>query len=160
MMEAIFAVTPSETIKCVSWLFLRFSLTSLSRTKLIDDSHRPNPQYRGLIHGTTSIIRQEGILGIYRGLFPVVRHQLHLPCRMLTLVIDDEARSKLRSAVYDVQYSQAIRSGYGPTRTTITERDNIRHWWGCWLSDRLHDDALGVCHTFSWHFISLIIFPV
>lgn len=59
MMEAIFAVTPSETIK----------------TKLIGDAHRPNPQYRGLVHGTVSIVRQEGILGIYRGLFPVMMRQ-------------------------------------------------------------------------------------
>ncbi|KAJ6577146.1 mitochondrial tricarboxylate transporter [Mycena capillaripes] len=59
MTEAIFAVTPSETIK----------------TKLIDDAKRPNPQYRGLIHGTASIVRQEGIRGIYRGLFPVMMRQ-------------------------------------------------------------------------------------
>ena len=59
MTEAIFAVTPSETIK----------------TKLIDDAKRPNPQYRGLIHGTSCIIKQEGISGIYRGLFPVMMRQ-------------------------------------------------------------------------------------
>lgn len=59
MMEAIFAVTPSETIK----------------TKLIDDAKRPNPQYRGLIHGTASIIKQEGIRGVYSGLFPVMMRQ-------------------------------------------------------------------------------------
>ncbi|KAF7312341.1 Mitochondrial tricarboxylate transporter [Mycena indigotica] len=59
MMEAIFAVTPSETIK----------------TKLIDDAKRPNPQYRGLVHGSISIVRAEGIFGIYRGLFPVMMRQ-------------------------------------------------------------------------------------
>jgi len=59
MFEAVFAVTPSETIK----------------TKLIDDAKRPNPQYRGLIHGTSCIIKQEGIAGIYRGLFPVMMRQ-------------------------------------------------------------------------------------
>ncbi|KIK57490.1 hypothetical protein GYMLUDRAFT_46071 [Collybiopsis luxurians FD-317 M1] len=59
MTEAIFAVTPSETIK----------------TKLIQDANRPNPQYRGLIHGTTMIVRQEGLSGIYRGLFPVMMRQ-------------------------------------------------------------------------------------
>ncbi|TDL27018.1 mitochondrial tricarboxylate transporter [Rickenella mellea] len=59
VMEAVFAVTPSETIK----------------TKLIDDAKRPNPQYRGLVHGTISIVRKEGIRGIYRGLFPVVMRQ-------------------------------------------------------------------------------------
>ncbi|KIM59576.1 hypothetical protein SCLCIDRAFT_125897 [Scleroderma citrinum Foug A] len=57
--EAIIAVTPSETIK----------------TKLIDDAKWPNPQYRGLVHGTTSIVRQEGIRGIYHGLFPVMMRQ-------------------------------------------------------------------------------------
>ncbi|KAI6118455.1 mitochondrial tricarboxylate transporter [Pisolithus sp. B1] len=59
MVEAVVAVTPSETIK----------------TKLIDDANRPNPQYRGLVHGTISIVKQEGILGIYRGLFPVMMRQ-------------------------------------------------------------------------------------
>ncbi|KAF9018641.1 mitochondrial tricarboxylate transporter [Hymenopellis radicata] len=59
MMEAVFAVTPSETIK----------------TKLIDDAHRPNPQYRGLFHGTAMIVRQEGIRGVYRGLFPTMMRQ-------------------------------------------------------------------------------------
>ncbi|KAF9813667.1 hypothetical protein IEO21_05438 [Rhodonia placenta] len=57
MMEAIFAVTPSETIK----------------TKLIDDAKSPNPRFRGLIHGTATIVREEGLRGVYRGLFPVVR---------------------------------------------------------------------------------------
>ncbi|KAG8720912.1 hypothetical protein FRC08_017314 [Ceratobasidium sp. 394] len=59
MAEAIFAVTPSETIK----------------TKLIDDSKLPQPRFRGLIHGTTCIVREEGIRGIYRGLFPVMMRQ-------------------------------------------------------------------------------------
>ncbi|KAG8951021.1 hypothetical protein FRC04_006882 [Tulasnella sp. 424] len=59
MTEAVLAVTPSETIK----------------TKLIDDSKRPNPRFRGLVHGTTTIIREEGLSGIYRGLFPVVLRQ-------------------------------------------------------------------------------------
>ncbi|KIY48550.1 citrate transporter [Fistulina hepatica ATCC 64428] len=59
MMEAIFAVTPSETIK----------------TKLIGDSRRAHPQYHGLIHGTVSIVRQEGLHGIYRGLVPVMMRQ-------------------------------------------------------------------------------------
>ncbi|KAI5479999.1 mitochondrial tricarboxylate transporter, citrate transporter [Pseudohyphozyma bogoriensis] len=59
MMEAVFAVTPSETIK----------------TKLIDDQKREVPRYRGLLHGTVSIVREEGIGGVYRGLFPVAARQ-------------------------------------------------------------------------------------
>lgn len=45
----------------------------VDRTKLIDDQKREVPRYRGLLHGTLSIVREEGIGGIYRGLFPVVR---------------------------------------------------------------------------------------
>ncbi|GAA5914589.1 Ctp1p [Sporobolomyces salmoneus] len=59
MCEAVFAVTPSETIK----------------TKLIDDAKSPNPKYRGLVHGTVEIIKSEGIAGIYRGLGPVAARQ-------------------------------------------------------------------------------------
>jgi len=57
--EAIIAVTPSETIK----------------TKMVQDARRPDPQYRGLIHGVGQIIKTEGILGVYRGLFPVIMKQ-------------------------------------------------------------------------------------
>ena len=91
-MEAILAVTPSETIKYVVtstlltypsvpttsppslsdiWTTLIFGF-NVRRTKLIDDAKRPRPRYRGLVHGTASIVREEGLLGIYRGLFPVV----------------------------------------------------------------------------------------
>lgn len=54
--EALLAVTPSETIK----------------TKLIDDAKSANPRFRGLVHGTVTIVKEEGIRGIYRGLIPVV----------------------------------------------------------------------------------------
>ncbi|KAM0747866.1 mitochondrial carrier [Meredithblackwellia eburnea MCA 4105] len=59
MLEAMLVITPSETIK----------------TKLIDDQRRPTPRYHGLVHGTSTIIQEEGILGIYRGLFPTMVRQ-------------------------------------------------------------------------------------
>ncbi|KAI0090071.1 mitochondrial carrier domain-containing protein [Irpex rosettiformis] len=59
MAEAPFAVTPSETIK----------------TKLVDDAKRPNPRFRRLIYGTATIVKEEGIRGIYRGLSPVMMRQ-------------------------------------------------------------------------------------
>ena len=68
-------------------------LNSDIRTKLIDDAKRPDPRYRGLVHGTVSIVREEGIGGIYRGLFPVVSFSsLPRPYSPLTVHTDDAAR--------------------------------------------------------------------
>ncbi|KAG0256934.1 hypothetical protein BG011_004231 [Mortierella polycephala] len=59
MTEAVLVVTPSETIK----------------TKLIHDGNSANPQYRGLVHGVKSIVKAEGLGGIYRGVVPVMARQ-------------------------------------------------------------------------------------
>ena len=76
MMEAVFAVTPSETIKyvyaCPLQCRVSHHMLVWHRTKLIDDAKSSNPRFRGLIHGTGVIVREEGLRGIYRGLFPVV----------------------------------------------------------------------------------------
>lgn len=63
-------------------VYSQHTLNTAHRTKLIDDAKRPDPRYRGLIHGTVSIIREEGIGGVYRGLFPVVSPTTFspLPC--------------------------------------------------------------------------------
>ena len=53
------AVTPFETVK----------------TALVDDSKRPQRQYRGFIHGTTSLVRENGFRGLFRGLLPVTLRQ-------------------------------------------------------------------------------------
>lgn len=45
------------------------------RTKLIHDRNNQVPKYHGLVHGTKTIIKEEGIAGIYRGLGPVVARQ-------------------------------------------------------------------------------------
>lgn len=42
--EAIFAVTPMETVK----------------VKFINDQRSANPKFRGFYHGVSTIIRQEG----------------------------------------------------------------------------------------------------
>ncbi|KAF9100212.1 hypothetical protein BGX23_004040 [Mortierella sp. AD031] len=59
MTEAVLVVTPSETIK----------------TKLIHDGNSANPQYKGLVHGVKSIVKAEGLGGIYRGVVPVMARQ-------------------------------------------------------------------------------------
>lgn len=85
MAEAILAVTPSETIKFVfrslrAWYSPEYSFRVFTlgqfRTKIIDDANSANPRFKGLVHGTRTIVREEGLRGIYRGLFPVVSIRL------------------------------------------------------------------------------------
>ncbi|KAI8621363.1 mitochondrial tricarboxylate transporter [Chytriomyces sp. MP71] len=59
VMEAIIAVTPTETIK----------------TKLIQDQNNSNPRFKGLLHGTRIIIAEQGIAGIYQGVTTVIARQ-------------------------------------------------------------------------------------
>lgn len=61
----------------------------LFRTKLIEDSRRPQPRYRGLIHGSAQIIRDEGLGGIYRGLLPVVSFDMRYVCWLRHLRAED-----------------------------------------------------------------------
>ena len=38
--------------------------------------NRPEPRYRGLIHGITVVVKEEGIMGVYRGLVPTIAKQM------------------------------------------------------------------------------------
>jgi len=59
--EALLVVTPMETIK----------------TRFIHDLNAPPEQrkYKGLIHGVSTITKEEGISGIYKGLLPTILKQ-------------------------------------------------------------------------------------
>lgn len=57
--ESLLAVTPFETVK----------------TALIEDGKRAQRQYRGLIHGSISLVKERGIGGIYRGATAVTIRQ-------------------------------------------------------------------------------------
>lgn len=57
--EAVFAVTPTETIK----------------TKIIHDQFSASPRYKGLVHGISLMVKEEGIQGIYRGVVPTMLKQ-------------------------------------------------------------------------------------
>jgi len=52
-------VTPAETLK----------------VKLIHDRFQPTPKYNGLFHGISTIIKQSGFGGIYKGLLPTILKQ-------------------------------------------------------------------------------------
>jgi len=58
--EAIFVVTPMETIK----------------VKFIHDwVISTTPKYKGFLHGVRTIVRQEGLSGTYKGLVPTIAKQ-------------------------------------------------------------------------------------
>ncbi|KAL4223751.1 hypothetical protein ACF0H5_017217 [Mactra antiquata] len=57
--EAIFAVTPMETVK----------------VKFINDQTSANPKFKGFFHGVREIIRVEGFRGVYQGLTPTILKQ-------------------------------------------------------------------------------------
>ncbi|XP_066148837.1 putative tricarboxylate transport protein, mitochondrial [Euwallacea fornicatus] len=57
--EAIFAVTPMETIK----------------VKFINDQRSGSPRFRGFFHGVGVIIKEQGIGGVYKGLTATIMKQ-------------------------------------------------------------------------------------
>lgn len=57
--EAIFAVTPMESIK----------------VKFINDQTSKNPHYKGFAHGIRCIVKEHGLIGIYKGVTPTILKQ-------------------------------------------------------------------------------------
>ncbi|KAA3673336.1 solute carrier family 25 (mitochondrial citrate transporter), member 1 [Paragonimus westermani] len=57
--EAIFAVTPMETVK----------------VKFINDQTSASPHYRGFAHGVRCIVREHGLTGLYKGVTPTIMKQ-------------------------------------------------------------------------------------
>ncbi|XP_060533629.1 putative tricarboxylate transport protein, mitochondrial [Cylas formicarius] len=57
--EAIFAVTPMETVK----------------VKFINDQRSANPRFKGFFHGVGIIIKEQGIGGVYKGLTATIMKQ-------------------------------------------------------------------------------------
>ncbi|CAB4036186.1 Tricarboxylate transport, mitochondrial, partial [Paramuricea clavata] len=57
--EAVLIVCPMETVK----------------VKFIHDQTQPNPKYRGFLHGVSTMIKTDGITGVYQGLLPTMLKQ-------------------------------------------------------------------------------------
>lgn len=89
--EAIFVVTPQETLK----------------TKLIHDRFQPNPQYKGLFDGVNKIYAAQGFNGVYRGLVPTIIRQ--------------GSNQGVRFFVYEeVKRILSTNMGVAPTHTGVT----------------------------------------
>lgn len=57
--EAILAVTPMETVK----------------VKFINDQRSANPRFRGFFHGVSTIIKEQGLGGVYKGVTATIMKQ-------------------------------------------------------------------------------------
>ncbi|CAO1405062.1 unnamed protein product [Diamesa serratosioi] len=59
VLEAVFAVTPMETVK----------------VRFINDQRSANPKFKGFAHGVGCIIKQDGIGGVYKGVSATIMKQ-------------------------------------------------------------------------------------
>jgi solute carrier family 25 (mitochondrial citrate transporter), member 1 len=79
--EAVFVVTPQETLK----------------VKLIHDRVKPNPKYSGFFNGVSTIYTNEGFNGVYKGLVPTVLRQSSN--QAIRFLVYDYIKGKLDSAM-------------------------------------------------------------
>jgi len=95
--EAIFAVTPMETVK----------------VKFIADQRSANPQYKGFFHGLRTIVAQEGISGTYKGLTATMMKQGSN--QMIRFYVMETLKDKYRggdSSVYIPKYIVGLMGGF------------------------------------------------
>lgn len=62
--EAIFAVTPMETIKV--WMYTWLNIVINWQVKFIHDRTLPEPRFKGFAHGVATIVKTEGVGGLYQ----------------------------------------------------------------------------------------------
>ncbi len=114
----------------------------VSRTKLIEDSKRPQPRYRGLVHGASAIVRDEGLGGIYRGLLPVVSAEWRgsVPKRAALTdrppglgppVLDDAPRRQLGGEVLVLLDAETVRARQLAPRAAVAQCGHVWHWRTC-----------------------------
>jgi len=91
--EAIFVVCPMETIK----------------VKMIHDQMQPVPKYKGLVHGIRTIVKNEGIGGVYKGLTTTILKQgSNQAIRFLTY---DEVKKYLMGEKKELTIVQSLIAG-------------------------------------------------
>lgn len=79
--EAIFVVTPQETIK----------------TRLIHDKLSPKPQYRNVFHGIYSLATAQGIGGLYKGVTATILKQS--TNQGVRFVVFEDTKAKLTNII-------------------------------------------------------------
>jgi solute carrier family 25 citrate transporter 1 len=90
--EAILVVCPMETIK----------------VKMIHDQMQPVPKYRGLVHGVSSIVKAEGLGGIYKGLTTTILKQGSN--QAIRFLIYDETKKMLQKNKEGIMANSIVQS--------------------------------------------------
>lgn len=89
VLESVCVVTPFETVKTallvlvfllLSFYFSCFTIRRQKSADLvilwrIEDGKRAVPKYKGLVHGSISLVKERGIGGVYRGVVAVTMRQ-------------------------------------------------------------------------------------
>jgi hypothetical protein len=114
---------------------------------MIEDSKRPEPRFKGMMHGIRLIVAEEGYRGLYRGVGPVVcaLHSPTLGPASFAYMPDIATRSQLCRPLFILFNSQAARLGIRHARKSIAWMDDIWHWRYCGRHHCLHYYAVRVC---------------
>jgi hypothetical protein len=99
------------------------------------------------MHGTRTILAEEGIRGIYSGLFPVVRSSVSIPSLSPDFFLPDAPPiSQLSSPLHGLHRPKATRPIQRATRAEDTYKSHVRNGCVSRVSHRVLHDALGVRH--------------
>eukprot|EP00475_Leptophrys_vorax_P035323 TRINITY_DN5809_c0_g2_i2.p1 TRINITY_DN5809_c0_g2~~TRINITY_DN5809_c0_g2_i2.p1 ORF type:complete len:295 (-),score=72.41 TRINITY_DN5809_c0_g2_i2:25-909(-) len=141
--EAIIAVAPAETLK----------------TKLIHDQNQPNPKYKGFVHGLTTIVRTEGIRGVYQGVTATVLKQSGNQMVRFTVYETLKGYFLSGNSQKDLSFFQSLVCGSvaGGISVYVTmpldvvktkmqglEAKNYRNTWHCFTSVVRNDGVLAL----------------
>lgn len=93
--EAIFAVTPMETVK----------------VKFIHDQSLEKPRFRGFYHGVSTIIKTEGLKGVYQGLTATIAKQGSN--QAIRFFVMETLKDWYRSGDNDKKINKVVVGGFG-----------------------------------------------
>ncbi len=94
-------------------------------------------------------MRQEGITGIYRGLWPTVSCAGPYCDTRITLCTDDATRRQFRCSLHDIFDTEAVCPRGSSSRTNTTQYHYLWHRCHCRASNGLHDHASGVGSSYD-----------
>jgi len=106
-------------------MWLSEQQTKQNRTKMIEDSKRPTPRYRGMTHAVKTIVAEEGYRGLYRGVGPVVSLNLK-GWRLALMRADLSTRCQFGCPILVLLDTEAIGTRIGSSWLESARLDDFR----------------------------------